>query len=369
MQVMQFPLKILTVAGCRPPISWSSLCKRTVYNAYTILMCLLMFTFLLPQLIDIIINVDNADDFADTFYLMIAMVNSCYKMISLLLNRKNIEMLTEALVEKPFRPLEPDEIKIREKYNNIVRTYSIFYTILVEMTCGCMNLTSLLTDFRRGDLAYREWVPYAWSDTMYYFTYFRQLISSTFGSIINVACDILICGLLLHIYCQIEILECRLKKSLRNQNDLGECVRLHDHIYKYARTMNENFKITIGVQFTASMLVVCSNLYRLAKTTLSAKYIPLMSYTICMCMQILIYCWHGNEVKLKSIKFCDEIFAMDWVTADKKARKNLILIMNRSLIPIEFSSAHIVTVNLDSFVKLLKMSYSIFNLLKQTREE
>ncbi|XP_036140052.1 odorant receptor Or1 [Monomorium pharaonis] len=369
MQVMQFPLKILTVAGCRPPISWSSLCKRTVYNAYTILMCLLMLTLLLPQLIDIIVNVDNAEDFAETFYVMIALINACNKMISLLLNRKNIEILTKALVEKPFRPLEPDEIDIREKYNNMVRTFSIFYTILIVTTIGYMSLTSLLTDFRRGDLAYREWVPYAWSDTMYYITYFRQLISSVVGSILNLAGDVLICGLLLHIYCQIEILECRLKKSLRNQNDLGECVRLHDHIYKYARTMNENFKITIGVQFIASMLVVCFNLYRLAKTTLSVKYIPLISYTICMCMEILIYCWHGNEVKLKSIQFCDEIFAMDWVIADNKARKNLILIMNRSLIPIEFSSAHIVTVNLDSFVKLLQMSYSIFNLLKQTREE
>ncbi|XP_011705961.1 PREDICTED: odorant receptor 94b-like [Wasmannia auropunctata] len=117
------------------------------------------------------------------------------------------------------------------------------------------------------------------------------------------------------------------------------------------------------------MLVVCSNLYRLAKTTLSAQYIPLMSYTICMCMQILIYCWYGNEVKLKSIQFSDEIFGMDWITADQKVRKNLIMIMNRSLTPIEFSSAYILTVNLDSFVKLLKMSYSVYNILKHTNEE
>lgn len=109
---------------------------------------------------------------------------------------------------------------------------------MVQMTCGCMNLTSLLTDFRRGNLAYREWIPYEWSDTMYYLTYFRQLIGLTVASIVNVACDILICGFLKHIYCQIEILECRLKKSLRDQGDLGECVRLHDHIYKLVIVQN-----------------------------------------------------------------------------------------------------------------------------------
>ncbi|XP_071631676.1 odorant receptor 46a-like [Temnothorax longispinosus] len=362
---MEFPLKVLTAVGCRRPISWTSLCKRTMYNVYTILMCLLLLTFMLPQLMDIILNVNNPDDFTDTFYIMLAMIIASCKIFSLLLNRKNIEMLTDALVEKPFKPLEPNEIEIRQKYDNKVRTYSIIYTILVEMTCGCMNLTSLFTDFRKGNLAYREWIPYECSDTVYYFTYFRQLISLTVASIVNVACDIIICGFLLHIYCQIEILECRMKKALRNQSELGECVRQHDHIYKFAYTMNEKFRVIIAVQFIASMLVVCSNLYRLAKTTLSVKYVPLMMYTICMCMQIFIYSWYGNEVKLKSIQFSDKIFGMDWVTADKKVKENLIIIMNRSLMPIEFSSAHI-SVNLDSFVKLLKMSYSVYNILKAT---
>jgi len=38
--------------------------------------------------------------------------------------------------------------------------------------------------------------------------------------------------------------------------------------------------------------------------------------------------------------------------------ENLIMIMNRSLIPIEFSIAYILTVNLDSFVKVGSEFYS-----------
>ncbi|XP_025074600.1 uncharacterized protein LOC112552786 [Pogonomyrmex barbatus] len=121
MQVMQFPFKVLTVAGCWPPISWSSLCKRTVYNAYTVFVCLLLLTFMLPQFMDIVLIVDNPDDFTETFYVMLAMVIACCKMFSLLLNRKNIEIFTDTLVEKPFKPLEPDEIEIRQKYNNIIQ--------------------------------------------------------------------------------------------------------------------------------------------------------------------------------------------------------------------------------------------------------
>jgi len=63
--------------------------------------------------------------------------------------------------------------------------------------------------------------------------------------------------------------------------------------------MNEKFKIIIAIQFVVSMLVVCSNLYQLAKITLSVQCFPLILYTCSMLTQIFIYCWYGNEVKLK----------------------------------------------------------------------
>lgn len=43
---------------------------------------------------------------------------------------------------------------------------------------------------------------------------------------------------------------------------------------------------------------------------------------------------------------------MNWVTENKKVKDNLIMIINRSTVPIEFSSAHILNLNLDSFVKV-----------------
>lgn len=118
---MQVSLKILMVAGCRPPVSWTSLCKQTIYNAYTIFVSLLLFTFMLAQLMDIIMNVDNANDFTNTLYVMMALMNACCKMVSLVMNRKNIEILIEKLIEKPFRPLESDEIEIRQKFDNIIQ--------------------------------------------------------------------------------------------------------------------------------------------------------------------------------------------------------------------------------------------------------
>lgn len=121
MQVLEFTLRILTVVGCWPPNSRTSLCKRIMYNAYTVSVILLLFTFTLSQLMDVILIVDNTDDFTDTFYIMLAMIISCCKMVGLLINRRNIGILTNILIQKPFVPLEADEIKIRHKFDRTIQ--------------------------------------------------------------------------------------------------------------------------------------------------------------------------------------------------------------------------------------------------------
>lgn len=70
---------------------------------------------------DIILNVDNSDEFADTFYIMLAMVISCCKMTGLLVNRKNIGTFTDILTEKPFIPLGTDEMQIRRKFDRTIQ--------------------------------------------------------------------------------------------------------------------------------------------------------------------------------------------------------------------------------------------------------
>jgi len=68
---------------------------------------------------------------------------------------------------------------------------------------------------------------------------------------------------------------------------------------RYAYKVNNLFAKIIAVQFAVSMMVVCSNLYRMAMTTDYLDLISLMLYAGCMLAQIFIYCWFGNELKIK----------------------------------------------------------------------
>lgn len=121
MFILAFTFKILTICGCGILNSWATPYKRLVYHAYTIFVMLLIHTFMLSQLVDLIMIVDNSDDFTDNFYVLLAMIVSCCKMLALLMNRSNIEMLIETLMNKPFQPVEPDEVKIRQKFEKLIQ--------------------------------------------------------------------------------------------------------------------------------------------------------------------------------------------------------------------------------------------------------
>ncbi|CAL1676372.1 unnamed protein product [Lasius platythorax] len=366
MQVLKLTCTIVMIAGCFRPLSWTSLFKRTVYNIYRLYVTSMLFFFSISQFMDIVLNVDNADDFTDTLNMMLTSSAACYKILIMWFNYERVSTLINYLTEEPFKPLDSGEMEIRRQFDRIIRNNTLRYIFLIEMTCSFIALTSLFTDFKHKRLTYREWVPYNYSSFLTFcFTYAQQMSTTFHVATVNVACDTLICGFLMHVCCQIAILEYRLKKLSKNQITLGYCVRHHDWIYEFARLVNTRFTYIIGFQFTASMMVICSNLYQLTKSPFDADHISLVMYTSCMLTQIFIYCWFGNKVKVESIQLMDKIFQIDWPIVNNNVKKGLLIMMKRSTIPIEISTVHIITLNLDSFVGLLKTSYSACNLLVQ----
>jgi len=123
----------------------------------------------------------------------------------------------------------------------IFRSNTLRYSILIASSWTVMNFMSLLTDFKHKKLRYREWIPYDYSSYMMFcVTYAHQILSTFYCASVNVACDTLICGFLMHVYCQIEILEYRLKKILTNHSILDYCIRHHNSIFELVIKIKKN---------------------------------------------------------------------------------------------------------------------------------
>ncbi|XP_018403370.1 PREDICTED: uncharacterized protein LOC108780233 [Cyphomyrmex costatus] len=268
-----------------------------------------------------VMNVDNSDELTDSLYMMLTVFVAGYKNICLWVDRKNLRMVVNILRKKPFEPCESHETIIREQFDKRIQNVAMRYLTLVGSAVVVVNITSIFTDLIKGNLTYKAWIPFDYSSPIAFtFVYSNQMIGMSCSGLVNVACESLVCGLLLHICCQFEILEHRLKNVKENHNILRDCISHHNYLVEYAQNINDMFAKIIAVQFG-------------------------------------------------SLQLSTSVYNIDWLELSESSKKGLLIIMQRSTSPIEFSSAYIITMNLESFVALLKMSYSTFNLLHQTQEQ
>lgn len=125
-------------------------------------------------------------------------------------------------------------------HQTLDRSITTYYTIMVEFTVFCMIVSSLVTDFRNQRLAYEAWLPFNCSAPNYYYyyiAYVHQIIALIGTSLLNVACDVTICGLFVHMYSQQEILKHRLKESVNvgNRLNIGKIVHFHNYLYGFVQ--------------------------------------------------------------------------------------------------------------------------------------
>lgn len=123
----------------------------------------------------------------------------------------------------------------------------------------------------------------------------------------------------------------------------------------------------IFVQFTISSTVLCLSIYKMSmKSLLSLEFAWSLSYLGCMLMQIYLYCWFGNEVTLKSVEVASAVYEMDWTMLPVESMKTLLLIAVRSKRSIRITSGYIIVLSNDSFMKIIKISYTAYNVLKDS---
>jgi len=119
--LLKYTLALLTITGCWRPLSWISSYKYKLYNVYTLLLVLLLYTFAISQFMAIVLNAANPDEFTSVLYMMMTVCVSIFKISSMWLNHRNLADIINTLTDIPFRPVIADEIKIRQNFDKIIR--------------------------------------------------------------------------------------------------------------------------------------------------------------------------------------------------------------------------------------------------------
>lgn len=121
MRVLKLTRVIVMIAGCLRPQSWTSRPKRVAYNICRLYIISMLYVFSMAQILDVILIIDNPDDFCDTLNMMLTSSAACYKICIMWMNYDKMAALIDSLNEEPFTPLDQSEMEIREKFENIIR--------------------------------------------------------------------------------------------------------------------------------------------------------------------------------------------------------------------------------------------------------
>nr|AXM05208.1 odorant receptor [Campoletis chlorideae] len=381
MAISVFILNVFRCCGVWRPDQSQSKLKRHSYLIHTSLVVGAVCTFLLSQMIYLLQMIDvEIEAIANNTFMLVTTICVACKMGSLLKHQRAIQGFVDILNNDICRPKSIDEIEKQNVFEKNMRRWILFYESLVGVTITAVTLSSIML----RKLPFNGWVPFEHRTFIgFWCAYVHQSFADASCAAIGSSFDLLFCNLLNLACAQLNILRIRLQsipsiiseaskdRQLHSESTkdleariLGKCVRHHLHIIKFVKSVNETFGTVIFIQCAVSTYVLCISTYMITTLPLGSEFSFLIAYMITMLSQIYLYCWHGNELMLQSVNVHNALYAMDWPILTIGTQKKLIMIVSRSFKPLSFQCGGIIVLSLDTYTKLLKLSYSIYNFLK-----
>ncbi|KAF3054609.1 Odorant receptor 034 [Nylanderia fulva] len=376
---LKVSLSIIYFLGTWPPRASK---YRILYLLYTV--CSFIF------LLGILLTAEIANVFANwgdmskiLAFATILMTNFIHasKVFILLSRQKRIQALLDLANSSAFSRYDKkhQDLLIKYTWKGLFHhaTYQSFGAIAV-FCWGITPITDLIAG-RSRQLPMEGWYPYNVTRTpVFEITAAHQGIAIIIACFHNVALDTLMTGLITVACCQLAILERNImsidnEKNLQNDNNLSFLAE--EKILSYLQLkrcaiftmeIQNIFSTIIFFQLLSNCMIICLIAFNVTqmKVYIPAVLIGLVTYMCCMTYQIFIFCWHGNELHLHSLRIVTAAYSCNWFSATKGFTHSLQIMMIRSHRPFTLIAGNIMILSLDTFVQILRMSYSIFTVLQ-----
>lgn len=119
MHILRWTFLLFTLCGCLPPPSWITPSKKFLYKIYTVFSLLVLNTFFLCLVMDMIYNVENVDDFSDNFHVTMGSFLTTIKVSIMLMYRESFVRLRDTLQKEPFLPINQQEFEILLRFDKV----------------------------------------------------------------------------------------------------------------------------------------------------------------------------------------------------------------------------------------------------------
>ncbi|XP_053989699.1 uncharacterized protein LOC128882153 [Hylaeus volcanicus] len=124
------------------------------------------------------------------------------------------------------------------------------------------------------------------------------------------------------------------------------------------------------IHFTVLMVIIISSLtvtmLKVSKLEPSAEFYQSLAFTLAQVAHLLVFAIQGQFVMDAGNDIYDAVWESLWYNGSCKIQALYVLILRRSLIPPQFTIGGLISMNLRSFVEIVKVSVSYLTVLQST---
>ncbi|KAJ8732410.1 hypothetical protein PYW07_015009 [Mythimna separata] len=302
--------------------------------------------------------------------------------------REVLDYVTEA---DKFERLSGDPIKtmIVDTYTKYCRRLSYFYWAIVFTTFWTTTGTPLMTylssfTFRENMRNGTEPFPHIFSSWMPFDKYHSpgcwitvvwHVLLCAYGAAVMAAYDTCIVVIMVFFGGKLDLLRERCKQmfgafgTVISDKECKEVVReLHDiHVtmLKYSRLFNSLLSPVMFFYMVMCSLMLCASAYQLTSAQNAAQKLLMAEYLVFGVAQLFVFCWHSNDVLIKSENMTLGPFESNWYTASYQQKRDVLTLSGQLHINNMFTAGPFANLTLPTFINILKGAYSYYTLLRK----
>ncbi|XP_057337554.1 uncharacterized protein LOC130675734 [Microplitis mediator] len=356
------------------------------------------FMQFIPQVIAIVMHLDDPDILFESFSSMVIDLVFIFKYFNAISKAHLMKKLYNRIVSD-WKSLLNDEEKSRlQHHTNLGRLFSSGYAGFAYMSVVIFIMEPVFPRIINAFIKTNETVPFKLALPLEYIIIDREkhywlmlAISNLLVvniTVVIISCDITFITFVQHVCGLFAVVGCRLVNTPINKNyserhkggdylsnskdipykHLVSCIRSHRRALEFAELLENAYCVSFGLTIGLNLPVISVTGFQIiTQSNTIQQLLKYVSFTITEILHLFFECFMSQQLTDMSLQIQDSIAQVKWFNNSIKSRKLLILMTMRSQVPCKLTAAKIMDLSIENFGMMVKTSGSYFTMLLSTR--
>ncbi|XP_320874.4 odorant receptor 56a isoform X1 [Anopheles gambiae] len=143
-----------------------------------------------------------------------------------------------------------------------------------------------------------------------------------------------------------------------------DCIKRQASLVSFTRELEQLTRAAVFLDFVVFSVLLCALLFEASMTPSGVQVFIDVCYITTMTTILFLYYWHANEIHACADRLSMSAYKSDWYRYDRGTNRMLQIFILYSNRPLKMH-AFFISMSLDTFLAILRASYSYFTILKQ----